>query len=416
MPDQCYFNGDFYQCAVDTIAGESPSTQPTSWVKIAIPNKWRWVLAQLTFAHLLSMDGQSDKASVQRSMAYGRDNVGLNDLVAQEAEEERYRSSCHRGRPARVNTGRTRPVKASVILDDVYGLMAWDAEQLDAREKQDARRALSLALQEVWEKWWWQEIMVTQQLTLETPYLSSHQYLAGEMAQSEAQDWFYQAIATTLTAPPDDETNGNTVWARYIETAADRWDSDGAYVTGDRVSWSGTDWQRVTDSLPTEEPGTGSAWLEVEAWTPILPFTDYAGVEHGPNGPIRGVSEFDPRTAFDPGYFELDVTADGTRVLGLTTSRPWVQSRRVTPVLTGDDYSATEDYDATADADLVYDTTAPATTTPSTTEIYWISGDPNGVQSATRPAMAYSATGSVWVKTGSGTNNTGWELLVGDGT
>jgi hypothetical protein len=414
--NQVYFNGDFYQCAVATIAGESPTTQPTSWVKIVLLSKWRWVLAQLTYAGLLAADGQTDKASAARSMAYGRVGMGLEDLKMQEAEEERYRTSSCRGRPARVNTGRTRPVKASVILEDAYRLIGWDTEQLDTREKADARMALSQALQEVWEAWWWQELMVTTPVVLETPYAALHQYLAGELAYSEAQDWFYQALAPTLTAPPDDETNGNTVWARYVESAADRWDSDGAYVTGDRVSWAGTDWQRVTDSLPTEEPGTGSAWLEVAAWTPILPYTDYAGNVQGPHGPIRSVSGHDPRLAFEPNFFELDVTADGTRVLGLTTGRPWVAARRVTPILTGDDYDATAAYEATDESELVYDPTLPVTTTPSTTEIYWISGDPNGVQSATRPAMAYSVTGSVWIKTGSGTNNTGWELIVGDGS
>lgn len=42
------------------------------------------------------------------------------------------------------------------------------------------------------------------------------------------------------------------------------------------------------------------------------------------------------------------------------------------------------------------------------TEVYFVAGDPNGVQTATRPAIAYSATGGLWLKTNAGTNNTGW--------
>lgn len=49
--------------------------------------------------------------------------------------------------------------------------------------------------------------------------------------------------------------------------------------------------------------------------------------------------------------------------------------------------------------------------TPST-EIYYISTpgqNPNNVQTATRPAIAYDSAGATWIKTGSGTNSTGWE-------
>lgn len=56
--------------------------------------------------------------------------------------------------------------------------------------------------------------------------------------------------------------------------------------------------------------------------------------------------------------------------------------------------------------------TLSSTGSSSTTEAYYISTpgqDPNGVVSATRPAIAYDNAGAVWIKTGSGTNNTGWE-------
>src|SRR5678816_2586556 len=45
-------------------------------------------------------------------------------------------------------------------------------------------------------------------------------------------------------------------------------------------------------------------------------------------------------------------------------------------------------------------------------QVYFITGDPNGVTTATRPAAAYDEFGAVWIKTGSGTNNTGWELVI----
>jgi hypothetical protein len=46
--------------------------------------------------------------------------------------------------------------------------------------------------------------------------------------------------------------------------------------------------------------------------------------------------------------------------------------------------------------------------------LYFVDGDPNGVVTATRPAQAYDAAGNWWLKTNSGTNNTGWEQRLGD--
>lgn len=43
------------------------------------------------------------------------------------------------------------------------------------------------------------------------------------------------------------------------------------------------------------------------------------------------------------------------------------------------------------------------------TEVYFGTGDPNGAQTATRPAIFYDADGAIWIKTDSGSSNTGWE-------
>jgi len=62
-----------------------------------------------------------------------------------------------------------------------------------------------------------------------------------------------------------------------------------------------------------------------------------------------------------------------------------------------------------------YDTVRPmsASFTPGSvpvgTQVFVVTGNPNGVQTATRPAIAYTLTGNLWIKTGAGTNNTGWE-------
>ena len=45
-------------------------------------------------------------------------------------------------------------------------------------------------------------------------------------------------------------------------------------------------------------------------------------------------------------------------------------------------------------------------------QVFFGTGDPNGVVTATRPAVFYDDVGAVWLKTGAGTNDTGWELRI----
>lgn len=90
MPDQCYFNGNFYQCRTATVAGESPLNAPAKWSQIAIPKDWRWVLARLTYANLLELDGQKDKAMAERALAVSDERRGLDFMVRREANRERH--------------------------------------------------------------------------------------------------------------------------------------------------------------------------------------------------------------------------------------------------------------------------------------------------------------------------------------
>ncbi len=88
MPDQCYFEGDFYQCIYAADANESPETNPEKWEKLKIPVEWRRVLVKLTYAHLLQLDGQTDKALVERASARSE----LEDLVRYAANRDGWRA------------------------------------------------------------------------------------------------------------------------------------------------------------------------------------------------------------------------------------------------------------------------------------------------------------------------------------
>jgi hypothetical protein len=85
--DQCYFNGEFYQCIDAAGVNESPTANPEKWSRLLIHVDFRRVLTTLTHAHLLELDGQSDKALVVRTTARNL----LDDIVRYAANREGWR-------------------------------------------------------------------------------------------------------------------------------------------------------------------------------------------------------------------------------------------------------------------------------------------------------------------------------------
>ena len=90
MADQCYFNGEFYQCTTPTAAGESPDTAPQKWSRVQVPARWRWMLSRLTYAHLLELDGQTEKSITQRNVAITDERRGLDAVTRVEANREGF--------------------------------------------------------------------------------------------------------------------------------------------------------------------------------------------------------------------------------------------------------------------------------------------------------------------------------------
>lgn len=107
MADQCYFNGNFYQCATATTAGESPATAPSKWRMVQIPKEWRDVLARLTYANLLELDGQKEKAEAERAGAETMERNGLQELVRRAANKEQWRERPNVKPPPYPMTGMT---------------------------------------------------------------------------------------------------------------------------------------------------------------------------------------------------------------------------------------------------------------------------------------------------------------------
>ncbi len=148
-------------------------------------------------------------------------------------------------------------VAASVILDDAYRLIGWDADQLDDRERADARMSLSLALQEVWEEWWWDELMTCQQRQFARTYASATTYAAGDFVYYPATDKYYQCLqAATGQAPETLSAGVYTVNASYWLEAEE--------------SYTGEDYESLTDAAELEAGdvvrygvnGNYYAWLD----------------------------------------------------------------------------------------------------------------------------------------------------------
>lgn len=449
MPDnQCYFNGDFYQCLAETDLGESPGTTPAKWARIRIMAKWRFALTRLTYAHLLSLDGQTDKATVERNVAYGRERLGLDDLIRAEATAEENNLDQARGLgfahpPTSGNNG---VIRASVIFDDAYRLIGWDASQVDSRDFNDARSCFSQALQEIWEGWWWRQAMQCQRLQFATTLDLTAPYDAGQTAYDPENDVYLVALRTCTGA----DTDSFEEYDPCEPTSLPAWDAAADYSAGDQFSYAGTDYQCWTDFSPDNLTITGTGipelddviivrdgtfggkprwtsadgavivrWVSpnwhilvrsadfspavpathfsanedvdlpsgvtggwtaffgittqpefvtvlptstdffvpLQGWRPLLPWTNYGGVQQEPFGPVRSVSKFDPRISCNAQQFQLDVRQDGTRVRALTETHPWVWARRVTPIITGDEWSASTTYEAVPASELVFGTT-----------------------------------------------------------
>lgn len=90
MADQFYFNGNFYQTKIESWPGETPLTNPEKFSLVQIPARWRWLLAKLTYANLLELDGQKDKAIAERASAIGDERNGLDWLIRVAANKEGF--------------------------------------------------------------------------------------------------------------------------------------------------------------------------------------------------------------------------------------------------------------------------------------------------------------------------------------
>ena len=472
--NQAYFNGDFWQCVTATNPGESPATAPAKWRRIAIPKTWRQVLAKLAYANLLELDGQTDKAGIHRTAGESKLDDLVRDAANRETEHNPKQGSAFAPQAS-------QSVSAQTVIEDAERLMRWDLTQLETSEKQDARNAFSMALQQVWEAWWWESLMTFEELALRPTFdfVNQNAIYAPVTSSivpggSNPEVYFpptgkyYQALAPTFGnyAPPATLVNGAYVvnslfWAEsqrcytgadYVDgtvyalatvvrnpldgrfyqkldgvagTGAGSPDANRSYVMIAQVAQpSTTQYESLTNTLdgaevfierdesllalgfnwtiftynPTTEvetflynanaPGVTQA-ENITNWqtTGTIGGQPFVGTLPGPtftaqgappalatldaapfwgrltpwvpnvtySKPVRHVTRQDPRLTHNPGPFEFQTTTDGILVPCLLCGTVWVTARRVTPVVTGDDFDTTATYEATPQDELVFD-------------------------------------------------------------
>lgn len=305
-------------------------------------------------------------------------------------------------------------IAASVILEDAFRDFGLDPDDLDDRETAMGRTAFSQAVQELWERWWWEDLMVSRQTLFADGYVS-REWGNGWPLYFPLTDKYYVSLwysgappalavgdsyanYTTPGVParnpaPMTQTTDNLYdWAVisprcWEQNALPTWNAQMTPNVGDQCLWNGVMFQWTVDAgaLPNVQPDPASrglnpffptlasnpGWMpifgavsvstlfQVQAlWNPQLPFVGaVTGALQGVFGKVRFVAQRDPRVTPAAHKYHLRKSDDGTgeTVLGLNTGRPWVLARRLTPSLTGDPYDSTQAYDATPATELVFD-------------------------------------------------------------
>jgi hypothetical protein len=245
-------------------------------------------------------------------------------------------------------------VKASVVLEDAYRFIDWDSDQLEDRQKAMARTALSLALQEVWEAWWWEALMTCAKVQFAANTDLTEEVSPGFTFYNQGEDKYFTAVGSQ--SPPND-LGLSTLWTEFNGAAGElaQWDDAAAYVGYDQFTYGGTDYQCWANAPAGTLPTDSAYFLPLPRWVPTVPWLNNSGAAQGPFGTVRMVAKSDPRRYRNPSPFELVQTENGVEIPTLTVTHPFVWLRRVTPVLTGNDYSASTTYTATSASELVFD-------------------------------------------------------------
>ena len=247
-------------------------------------------------------------------------------------------------------------IDASVILDDAYRLMNWDPAQLDSRNKADARAALSQALQEVWEAYWWEDLMQCKSIA---PAMK----ISG-LDTADVYSLYQYLLDAEGILEVTDQINAKPAYGALNATA----------IQWQQTIGSGLHWEITTYDATRTNPLQVCYYSDEDVDTPDLVktwtayyadgATDVPEIANVPlpvvspiitgSANVRSISRLNPQSGSNAGKYATIDDTDGVIIVGLDTGRPWVWARRPTPVLTGDPFADTATYEATDETELVF--------------------------------------------------------------
>ena len=211
-------------------------------------------------------------------------------------------------------------MNASVILEDAERMIGWDLTQLETRQEQMARQAFSLALQEVWESWWWADLMKCEPLPAAQVYDAGTTYTAPAFVYFPATKKFYQAMQPTTGNAPAVLINGSYAtnyqyWAEASQRpAGGDYDPATTYILGDpaRSPVDGNFYSLFNNLMPLVQAftitGFGDAGFNT-TYRLTASFTDAQGFKIEPayvsgDGHIIGQqTSSDAHSLSSPGYW-----------------------------------------------------------------------------------------------------------------
>lgn len=258
-----------------------------------------------------------------------------------------------------------RTIPYSQISAGVCDLVGWDPDNLDSRQFSAIRRAVSQALGDLWDKYWWADLLRVSERTFRPPYSAATTYAAGEFVWFGGPRGYYQALqATTGNAPA---TLSGTTWTENSQYWAEAqtqpsgnstFSAATAYVVGDLVTWLEDNevYQCIT-------AGTGNL-PSTSAWAQIVPFDAYVDLlETGvtPLGRVRAVWDRNPRVYAGARKLEWAKSHRGIEVFTESVT-VWVEGLLRPHWFTGDNYDSAAAYTAADAADVSGDTTTPEDT------------------------------------------------------
>lgn len=258
---------------------------------------------------------------------------------------------------------------AGVILKGAARLMGWDPALLEDVEHAQLHEAFSEALQDVWEAWWWDDLMQCQTVALAPLFRTDNTPTTGLWPEGypvyePISNWYYVCLTPGgVATPPIDPNNPYTTtpnpnswnlaglgyfnidfanWAPWREPVRlTEWVNNVTFNLGDQTQRLGVRYQSiVNNNLGNDPQNNETFWLMVPDMELTLPFADPGpGNEvdlRGPFGVPKSFSRMDPRRTPNAGDYPFEPNgAVGNRVVGLCRGHGavWADIRRPTPVL-----------------------------------------------------------------------------------